>query len=248
MGGFQGRGLAVVWLYCPGSGLDARGWRYSRELEVLSLGEAQACSGVAASRVRVLVLAGASLMAGAAVSVCGVVGFVGMAVPHLARWRLWSSSRGFWPGTDVGGHASGWSDIEARRSCPAARNFRAGWSRRFWAARSFCSCCGRSRRRGVDRMRGATAGYGGRGGAFGHRLRVGKRVMVGLLAPTAAERPRLLLVLSGVVRPWRGRRASRGRGPGNGAAEAATPGWWRRCRCGRSGGRMTVRALVLLGR
>ncbi len=129
MGGFQGRGLADVWLYLPWFGLGTLVvWRYSRELDVLSLGDAQAVQlGVAASRVRVLVLAGASLMAGAAVSVCGVVGFVGLAVPHLARLAFGSSSRGLlaWSGL-LGGTLLVWSDIVARTILPGGAELPVG--------------------------------------------------------------------------------------------------------------------------
>ncbi len=129
MGGFQGRGLADVWLYLPWFGLGTLVvWRYSRELDVLSLGDAQAVQlGVAASRVRILVLAGASLMAGAAVSVCGVVGFVGLAVPHLARLARGSSSRGLlaWSGL-MGGTLVVWSDIVARTILPGGAELPVG--------------------------------------------------------------------------------------------------------------------------
>ncbi len=57
-------------------------WR----LDVMSLGEDEATSlGVDVKRVRVAIVIGATLMTSAAVAVSGIVGWVGLLVPHLAR-------------------------------------------------------------------------------------------------------------------------------------------------------------------
>ena len=57
-----------------------------RELEVLSLGEDLARSlGVNARRMRTVFLALAALLCGAAVSFAGLLGFVGLIVPHALR-------------------------------------------------------------------------------------------------------------------------------------------------------------------
>jgi iron complex transport system permease protein len=57
-----------------------------RALDALSLGEAVAVSlGVSLKRTQLLALAGVALGVGAAVSVCGIIGFVGLIVPHLVR-------------------------------------------------------------------------------------------------------------------------------------------------------------------
>jgi len=57
-------------------------WR----INVLSLGDEEARSlGVDATAVRAVVIAAATLMTAAAVSVAGIVGWVGLLVPHLAR-------------------------------------------------------------------------------------------------------------------------------------------------------------------
>ena len=58
----------------------------SNELEVLSLGEDTAKSlGLKAERLRTVFLALAALLCGAAVSFAGLLGFVGLVVPHIAR-------------------------------------------------------------------------------------------------------------------------------------------------------------------
>jgi iron complex transport system permease protein len=57
-----------------------------RALDALSLGEAQAESlGISLERLRLLALIGSALAVGAATSVAGVIGFVGLVAPHLAR-------------------------------------------------------------------------------------------------------------------------------------------------------------------
>jgi iron complex transport system permease protein len=57
-------------------------WR----LDVMTLGEEEARAlGVDARRVRVAIVIGATLMTSAAVAVSGVIGWVGLLVPHLAR-------------------------------------------------------------------------------------------------------------------------------------------------------------------
>ena len=57
-----------------------------RSLDALALGEDAARSlGVRMGRLRVLVIAGTGLVVGAGVAATGVIGFVGLVVPHLLR-------------------------------------------------------------------------------------------------------------------------------------------------------------------
>ena len=57
-----------------------------RDLEALTLGETAAASmGVNLTRTRLLVVLGTTLAVGAATAVSGVIGFVGLVVPHLLR-------------------------------------------------------------------------------------------------------------------------------------------------------------------
>ncbi len=56
-----------------------------REMDVLALGESAARgSGVAAARVQLAMVVAAAVMTAVCVSFCGVIGFVGLLVPHLA--------------------------------------------------------------------------------------------------------------------------------------------------------------------
>ncbi len=60
---------------------------FSKDLNVLSLGEKNASSlGINTSFVRAIVLISASMMSAAAVSIAGVIGFVGLIIPHLMRF------------------------------------------------------------------------------------------------------------------------------------------------------------------
>ncbi|MFN4177264.1 FecCD family ABC transporter permease [Phenylobacterium sp.] len=58
----------------------------ARGLVMLTLGEeAAALSGLPMTRLRAAAVAGASLLAGTSVAMAGIVGFVGLAAPHLVR-------------------------------------------------------------------------------------------------------------------------------------------------------------------
>ncbi|GII75905.1 ABC transporter permease [Sphaerisporangium rufum] len=59
---------------------------HGRLLDVLSVGDDEAVSlGVSATRVRLVVLCAASLATAAAVAVSGLIGFVGIVIPHVVR-------------------------------------------------------------------------------------------------------------------------------------------------------------------
>lgn len=65
---------------------------HGRLLDVLSVGDDESSAlGLSATRVRLIVLAAASLATASAVAVSGLVGFVGIVVPHLVR-RLFGVS------------------------------------------------------------------------------------------------------------------------------------------------------------
>lgn len=67
---------------------------HRRVLDVLALGEAEASAlGIPVARVRLTVVAAASLATAAAVSVSGLIGFVGIIVPHAVRLLAGASYR-----------------------------------------------------------------------------------------------------------------------------------------------------------
>jgi len=78
----------------------------SRSLNLLALGEEAAEQlGVAVAREQRILLLATSLMVGAAVSVAGLVGFVGLIIPHLLRLVLGPDHRLLVPASALGGAA-----------------------------------------------------------------------------------------------------------------------------------------------
>ncbi|MCX5750082.1 MAG: iron ABC transporter permease [Candidatus Saganbacteria bacterium] len=65
------------------------GYFYSKELNALLFGDEMAMTlGVDVDRIRMFLLAVAALLAAAAVSVAGLIGFVGLLVPHFIRFLV----------------------------------------------------------------------------------------------------------------------------------------------------------------
>ena len=68
--------------------------RHGRALDVMAVGDEEAAAlGINPRRIRVIVVVAASLGAAAAVSVSGLIGFVGIIVPHTVRLAFGSSNR-----------------------------------------------------------------------------------------------------------------------------------------------------------
>jgi len=78
----------------------------ARSLNLLTLGEEAAKQlGVEVERQRRILLVATSLMVGAAVSVAGLIGFVGLIIPHLLRLLLGPDHRLLVPAAALGGAA-----------------------------------------------------------------------------------------------------------------------------------------------
>jgi iron complex transport system permease protein len=76
---------------CVAAGLVLAG-AMTKQLNALLLGDRYAASmGLRVRRARLLVIAGASLLAGATTAFCGPIAFVGVAAPHMARGLLRTS-------------------------------------------------------------------------------------------------------------------------------------------------------------
>ncbi len=93
MGSFQGRTWDNVPLMAIPTGIGLliilRHWR---DLDVLSLGQRQAAQmGLSVTKVRILLLLGASIMTAGSVAVSGIIAFVGLVVPHILRLCMGSS-------------------------------------------------------------------------------------------------------------------------------------------------------------
>lgn len=87
LGSLADKSWNQVWLIFPfvlvGCALLAT---TGRALDALSLGETQAESlGINLTRLRIAAIAGTALAVGAATSVTGAIGFIGLVAPHLAR-------------------------------------------------------------------------------------------------------------------------------------------------------------------
>ncbi len=95
LGGLSTTGWSDVVLILPYAVLGALViLLHRRLLDVLSVGDDEAESlGVRAGRVRLVVVAAASLATAAAVSVSGLIAFVGIIVPHTVRLLIGSSYR-----------------------------------------------------------------------------------------------------------------------------------------------------------
>lgn len=79
---------------------------HGRLLDVLSVGDEEAASlGLSAPRVRLVVLVAASLATACAVAVSGLIGFVGIVVPHVVRRLAGGSYRVVLPLSLLGGAA-----------------------------------------------------------------------------------------------------------------------------------------------
>jgi iron complex transport system permease protein len=114
---------AQVFLWLIGNLADARpilvGWvagfvtlglaatlPFARALDLLALGEENAALlGIDATRARRWLLLASSLLVGAAVSVAGLIGFVGLVVPHALRLALGPDHRLLVPASALAGAA-----------------------------------------------------------------------------------------------------------------------------------------------
>ncbi|HEX8090216.1 MAG TPA: iron chelate uptake ABC transporter family permease subunit [Blastocatellia bacterium] len=109
----------IFWLL---GGLDSRTWEhvwfagpfvaigvvlsliYARDLDLLLMGEEAASSlGVEVEQVKRIMLTSAALLTGAAVAISGVLGFVGLVVPHIVRLLIGPSHRRLIPASALTG-------------------------------------------------------------------------------------------------------------------------------------------------
>lgn len=79
---------------------------YSQSFNLFSLGEESAAQlGVEVERVKKIAFVLASLITGAAVSSCGIIGFVGLIVPHMVRMTIGADHRVLMPASALAGAA-----------------------------------------------------------------------------------------------------------------------------------------------
>ncbi|MFI4881057.1 MAG: FecCD family ABC transporter permease [Phycisphaerales bacterium JB064] len=115
-GSFNGRGWSHLWQVLPYSivGLTIAYILRSR-VRILELGDDTASTmGISVERTRLLAFAAAALLAGSAASVAGLVGFVGLVVPHLVRLAMGSNRLIVPVSAFAGGALLLWADLAAR--------------------------------------------------------------------------------------------------------------------------------------
>jgi iron complex transport system permease protein len=107
MGGLDARSWAHVWLSAPFVILGlAAALLQSRTLDLLLLGEESAAAlGVDVEAAKRLLVTTAALLTGASVAVAGMVGFVGLVVPHAVRMLLGPTHRTLIPASAIAGSA-----------------------------------------------------------------------------------------------------------------------------------------------
>jgi ABC-type Fe3+-siderophore transport system permease subunit len=94
-GSILGRPLEIVWPVLPLLAVAlVLALIASRALNAMALGDELAASqGVGLVRTRVLTVAAITLLAGGATAIAGPIGFVGLMVPHVARWIVGPDQR-----------------------------------------------------------------------------------------------------------------------------------------------------------
>jgi len=81
-------------------------WSRAGELNLISLGEEQAANlGVNVARTRIILLVGSSLAVAGAVSISGIIGFVGLIIPHIFRMIVGPNHKILVPLSIIGGAA-----------------------------------------------------------------------------------------------------------------------------------------------
>ena len=105
LGGLSGRTWGEAGLVFAGLALGLGVAIFlARDLDTLSLGDEQASAlGVSVSRVRLMLLGAAAVMTAVSVAVSGIVGFVGLVVPHMARLLIGPGHRRLVPLSVLGG-------------------------------------------------------------------------------------------------------------------------------------------------
>ena len=150
MGSFQGRGWTHTLFALPyaAAGLALIGF-HARELDILAMGDLQAVQvGVDLERVRLVLLLGASLLTASAVSVSGVIGFVGLIVPHLVRMTVGAEHRRLLALSGLLGAVTLlWSDVLARTLLPGGEELPVGVVTALMGGPFFCVLLKRHKRR-----------------------------------------------------------------------------------------------------
>lgn len=150
MGSFQGRGWAELFLLLPGLLAGSLlALLLARELDMLSLGDMPARHlGLNSSRLRLLLLLGSGAVTASCVAVSGIIGFVGLIVPHLCRMLFGGGHRQLLPAAALcGGLLLLWSDVAARSVLPGGVELPVGVITALLGGPFFCLILGKKQGR-----------------------------------------------------------------------------------------------------
>jgi iron complex transport system permease protein len=116
MGSFSGRGWAEVEIALVAVPFMIVPLFFTREMDILLQGEKRALElGVEVERTKRLLLVTAGVLTAIAVSVCGIIGFVGLVVPHIVRLLVGPGHRSLLPvSLLVGASLLGFADLLSR--------------------------------------------------------------------------------------------------------------------------------------
>lgn len=117
MGGLSFRGWSYTLMLMPYVVIGfVLIWNSARSLNLLALGERQAAHmGLRVERIKLITLIVSTLLTAAAVSVSGVIGFVGLVIPHMIRLITGPDYRLIVPLSAIGGAIfTMWCDTAAR--------------------------------------------------------------------------------------------------------------------------------------
>lgn len=121
LGSFSMREWSAVWVLLPITVLICLYFlRYARELDVMTFGEEQAVAmGVDLRKVKGRLMTAVALLVGVAVAFVGIIGFVDLIIPHIARRLFGASHRRALPaGILLGGTFLVLCDLAARTLTP----------------------------------------------------------------------------------------------------------------------------------
>ena len=172
---------------------------HRRLLDVLRVGEDEANSlGVRSSRVRITIVAAATLGTAAAVAVSGLIGFVGIIVPHTVRLTTNASYRVVLPVSMIGGAAFLILADIAARTVLSPSEIPIGVVTAFVGAPSSCSSCARGasgvarETRAVISLDGVTVHYQSALACPRVTEKIDSGEWVGLIGPNGAGKTTLL--------------------------------------------------------